>query len=77
MGSGATTKAKPFALTVAVPSGDYSYPVLVGAGLLDRVGVEVRRELPEAKRAVLVSDDHVMPLYGAVVRASRLLIRTG
>lgn len=63
-------KAKPIALSVAVPARDLSYPVLVGPGLLDRVGGELRKDHANACRVALVSDDNVMPLYGDQVAAS-------
>ncbi len=62
--------ARPVALEVTVPSEDLSYPVLVGAGLLDHIGEHMRRATPRAKRVALVSDDNVMPRYGARARAS-------
>lgn len=61
---------RPVALEVTVPSEDLSYPVMVGAGLLDNVGDTVRRVCPRARRIALISDHNVMPLYGARVRAS-------
>jgi 3-dehydroquinate synthase len=63
-------KIKPIALSVAVPARDLSYPVLVGAGILDRVGGELRKDHGSAKRVALVSDENVMPLYGDQVAAS-------
>jgi len=66
----AADKRKPIALHVAVPTEDASYPVLIGAGLLSRLGYELRRSHPNARRVALVSDDNVMPLYGDAARAS-------
>ena len=63
-------KRKPIALHVAVPTEDASYPVLIGAGLLARVGHELRRSHPSAGRVALISDSNVMPLYGKAVRES-------
>ncbi len=63
-------KRKPIALHVAVPSEDQSYPVLIGSGLLARLGHELKRSHPSVRRVALISDDHVMPLYGAAARAS-------
>jgi 3-dehydroquinate synthase len=57
------------AIDVVVPSEDLSYQVLVEGGVLARVGTEVRRAAPKAKRAALISDDNVMPLYGERVAA--------
>lgn len=62
--------ARPVVLEVAVPSDDLSYPVLVGGGVLDRVGSQLRRAAPRAKKVALISDENVMPLYGARVRAA-------
>ncbi len=62
--------ARPVALEVAVPSEDLSYPVRVGAGLLEHVGQTLRRVCPRAKTVALVSDENVMPLHGARVQAS-------
>lgn len=54
---------------VSAPSG--SYDVVVGRGLLPEAGVRVRAALPDADGAcLLVSDEHVAPLWGDVARAS-------
>jgi 3-dehydroquinate synthase len=65
-----TEKRKPVALHVAVPTEDASYPVLIGPGLLAKLGHELRRSHAAARRVALVSDANVMPLYGDVARAS-------
>lgn len=65
-----TERRKPLALSVAVASEDQSYPVLIGPGLLSRIGHELKRSHPSARRVALVSDTNVMPLYGEPVRAS-------
>jgi 3-dehydroquinate synthase len=65
-----TEKRKPVALHVAVPTEDASYPVLIGPGLLPKLGHELRRSHSAARRVALVSDDNVMPLYGELARAS-------
>lgn len=62
--------ARPVALEVAVPSADLSYPVKVGAGLLDQVGTTMQRVCPKARRVALISDENVEPLYGDRARAS-------
>src|SRR5690606_10219627 len=69
-GQRATEKRKPIALHVAVPTEDESYPVLIGPGLLARLGHELRRSHASARRVALISDEHVMPLYGPTARAS-------
>jgi len=43
--------------------------ILIGAGLLDRCGAEIRAALP-GRRLAIVSDDTVAPLYAARVAAS-------
>ncbi len=63
-------RRKPVALQVAVASEDQSYPVLIGPGLLARLGHELKRSHPSARRVALVSDTNVMPLYGEQARAS-------
>lgn len=65
-----TDKRKPVALHVAVPTEDDSYPVLIGPGLLAKLGYELRRSHPKARRVALISDDNVMELYGQAARAS-------
>lgn len=69
-GQRATEKRKPIALHVAVPTEDESYPVLIGPGLLARLGHELRRSHASARRVALISDENVMPLYGPAARAS-------
>lgn len=70
MGQSGTERRKPIALHVSVPTEDASYPVLVGPGLLSKLGYELRRSHPQARRVALVSDSNVMPVYGEVARAS-------
>ena len=65
-----TRRKKPIALSVLVPSDDQGYPVLVGPGMLAKLGTELRRGHPAARRVALVSDANVMPLYGEAVKAS-------
>jgi len=69
-GQRSTDKRKPIALDVAVPTEDESYPVLIGPGLLAKLGHELRRSHPSARRVALISDENVMPLYGPAARAS-------
>lgn len=61
---------RPVVLEVSVPSEDLSYPVKVGAGLLDHVGTTLRRVCSKARRVALISDENVEPLYGERARAS-------
>ena len=39
------------------------YDVVIGRGLLDRAGEQIRAVLPRAVRAAVISDDNVAPLY--------------
>lgn len=57
---------------VDAPSG--AYEVVIGAGVLDRVG-ELVREVSAARRAALITDDVVAPLFG--MRADIALARAG
>lgn len=59
---------------VDVPLGDRSYRILIGAGLLDRLGSECAG-LKLGGRCVVVSDANVAPLHGA--RALQSLERAG
>jgi len=59
-------------LDVSVPPHDLGYPVRVGAGVLHEVGATLRRAAPRGKRAALIADANVMPLYGdAAARSLR------
>ncbi|MBQ8201747.1 MAG: 3-dehydroquinate synthase [Clostridia bacterium] len=54
---------------IIVPLGTRSYPIHIGAGLLDSLGVYVREALGDITVAV-VTDDNVAPLYlGRAVRS--------
>lgn len=55
--------------TIHVNLGERSYPIHIGAGMLDRTGEQVRRHLG-ACAAAIVTDDHVAPLYLQRVEAS-------
>ena len=46
------------------------YDVLVGRGLLDKAGEHIRAVLPKARRAAIISDDNVAPIYLARVQKS-------
>ena len=54
--------------TVRIPA-SRSYDVQIGAGLLPRCG-EMTAALVTGRRAVIVSDDHVYPLHGAIAENS-------
>ncbi|MEW8978712.1 MAG: 3-dehydroquinate synthase [Symbiobacterium sp.] len=53
---------------VWVELGEQRYPIYIGDGLLRELGRLVRSRLPEARRALLVTDANVAPLYGDLVR---------
>lgn len=61
---------RPVALEVTVPTEDLSYPVMVGAGLLDNIGATLRRVCARARRVALISDENVLPLYGERAKAA-------
>ena len=46
-----------------------AYEVLIGRGLIDQAGQRIRA-VSNAKKAVIVSDDNVYPLYGALLESS-------
>ena len=46
-----------------------AYDIVIGPGLVDRVG-ELSAGLVPSKRVIVVSDETVAPIYGARVRAS-------
>jgi len=58
-------KKRAIAVSVNVPAEAMSYPVLIGRGLLERLGSEVKRSSHGVRKVALVSDENVMPLYGA------------
>jgi len=51
--------------TIHVDLGEHAYNIEIEAGLLDKIGPKVAALLPKAKRAVIVSDTNVAPLYAA------------
>ena len=55
--------------TVPVSLGDRGYQIKIGPGLLARVGDECAA-LKLGERCAIVSDAHVMPLYGPAVEAA-------
>jgi 3-dehydroquinate synthase len=56
-------------LTVPVALGDRSYDILIGGNLLDHAGEHIARAT-RARRAIIVSDESVAPLYLERLRAS-------
>jgi 3-dehydroquinate synthase len=61
---------KPLALDVRVPAQPLDYSVLIGRGVIERVGEEIRQRHGGAATVALVSDSNVAPLHGAAVRAA-------
>lgn len=49
--------------TIHVDLGEHAYNIEIEAGLLDKIGPKVAALLPKAKRAVIISDTNVAPLY--------------
>ncbi len=47
-----------------------SYPIVTASGSLEKLPEAIRQRLPTVRRLGLVSDDNVMPLYGAGLVAS-------
>lgn len=56
--------------TIHVNLGEHAYDIEIGAGILDSVGDKVAALLPKAKRAVIISDTNVAPLYAQRLSAS-------
>jgi 3-dehydroquinate synthase len=57
-------------LKVGVELGVRGYDILIGGGLIPRLGELVREALPRARRALIITDTHVGPHYGATAKAS-------
>lgn len=49
--------------TIHVALGEHAYNIEIAAGLLDKIGPKVVALLPKARRAVIISDTNVAPLY--------------
>lgn len=47
-----------------------TYDILIGSGITRQAGSLIRKTVPEAKKAVIVSDDNVYPLYGECIGES-------
>lgn len=60
-------------LTVPIPGREYD--ILIQPGVLDQAGGYICSTLPRARKAALVTDSHVAPLYGEMVSGS--LTRAG
>ena len=49
--------------TVHVNLAERSYDILIGTGLLEKAGEEIKKVCPRATRLAVVTDSNVMPLY--------------
>lgn len=56
--------------TLHIDLAQRSYDIQIAAGLLDRVGEEIRKVCPRARRIAIVTDANVDPLYSARVEDS-------
>lgn len=56
--------------TIHVDLGKHAYDIEIAAGLLPQVGPKVAALLPKARRAAIISDSNVAPLYAAQLQAS-------
>ena len=56
--------------TIHVDLGPHAYDIEIEAGLLTQIGPKVAALLPKAKRAAIISDTNVAPLYAAKLEAS-------
>jgi 3-dehydroquinate synthase len=54
---------------VEIRGAAHSYPVLVGSGLLEQLGVRVRQHLPR-KTCAIISDSNVAPLFADRIKSS-------
>ncbi|MBC7673828.1 MAG: 3-dehydroquinate synthase, partial [Polaromonas sp.] len=54
--------------TITIDLGDRSYPIRIGAGLLDNPGTWA--EVPTSDRALIVTNTTVLPLYAAQLERS-------
>ncbi|AIC29191.1 3-dehydroquinate synthase [Rhizobium etli bv. mimosae str. IE4771] len=55
--------------TVHVPLGERAYDILIGPGLIARAGAEIASRL-KGRKAAVITDEHVAPLYLDVLVAS-------
>ncbi|MBB3137204.1 3-dehydroquinate synthase [Rhizobium pisi] len=59
----------PAVQTVHVPLGERAYDILIGPGLIARAGAEISSRL-KGRKAAIVTDEHVAPLYLEALVAS-------
>lgn len=55
---------------IHVDLGAHAYDIEIEAGLLPQIGPKVAELLPKAKKAAIISDTNVAPLYAAKLEAS-------
>ena len=55
---------------IHVALGARAYDIEIAAGLLPQVGSKVAALLPKARKAAIISDTNVAPLYAAKLQAS-------
>lgn len=56
--------------TIHVDLGAHAYDIEIAAGLLPEVGAKVAKLLPKARKAAIISDTNVAPLYAAKLQKS-------
>lgn len=56
--------------TIHVDLGEHAYNIEIEAGLLDKIGPKAAALLPKAKKAVIVTDTNVGPLYAERLQKS-------
>ena len=55
---------------IHVDLGAHAYDIEIEAGLLPKIGTKVAKLLPKAKKAAIISDTNVAPLYAAKLQKS-------
>lgn len=56
--------------TIHVDLGEHAYDIEIAAGLLPQVGAKVAKLLPKARKAAIISDTNVAPLYADKLQKS-------
>lgn len=56
--------------TIHVDLGEHAYDIEIAAGLLPQVGTKVAKLLPKARKAAIISDTNVAPLYADKLQKS-------